>query len=71
MGCSNPHPHCQIWASTFIPNEGRIKDIHQREYFEKHGRPMLLDYVNAELEKKVTKLTQLTKLTKLSSAIGY
>jgi len=52
MGCSNPHPHCQIWASTFIPNEGRIKDIHQREYFEKHGRPMLLDYVNAELEKK-------------------
>lgn len=65
MGCSNPHPHCQIWASTFIPNEGRIKDIHQREYFEKHGRPMLLDYVNAEIEKKVT------KLTKLTSAIDY
>ena len=55
MGCSNPHPHCQIWASTFIPNEGRIKDIHQREYFQRHKRPMLLDYVNAELEKQVTK----------------
>ena len=21
MGCSNPHPHCQVWASDFIPQE--------------------------------------------------
>ena len=21
MGCSNPHPHCQIWASESVPNE--------------------------------------------------
>ena len=21
MGCSNPHPHCQIWASSFLPKE--------------------------------------------------
>ena len=21
MGCSNPHPHCQIWASSFMPSE--------------------------------------------------
>jgi UDPglucose--hexose-1-phosphate uridylyltransferase len=53
MGCSNPHPHCQIWASSFTPNEPRIKDIHQLEYYEKHGRPLLLDYANAEIKKQV------------------
>ncbi|XP_042872845.1 galactose-1-phosphate uridylyltransferase-like [Penaeus japonicus] len=52
MGCSNPHPHCQIWASSFMPNEPKLKDTNQRDYFAKHGRPMLMDYVNRELEKK-------------------
>ncbi|XP_046387430.1 probable galactose-1-phosphate uridylyltransferase isoform X2 [Ischnura elegans] len=52
MGCSNPHPHCQIWASTFFPDEPRIKDLHQRSYFERHGTPMLCDYLQRELEKK-------------------
>lgn len=53
MGCSNHHPHCQIWASSFLPNEPRIKDINQREYMEKYGRPMLMDYVERELKAKV------------------
>lgn len=53
MGCSNPHPHCQIWASSYIPNEARIKDETQQAYFQKYGRPMLMDYVNREVEKKV------------------
>lgn len=53
MGCSNPHPHCQIWASSFLPNEPRVKDIHQREYFEKYGRPLLMDYMERELHRKV------------------
>lgn len=52
MGCSNPHPHCQIWASTFLPNEPRIKDDNLREYYRKHGRPMLQDYVEKELQKR-------------------
>ncbi|KAA0190017.1 hypothetical protein HAZT_HAZT001703 [Hyalella azteca] len=52
MGCSNPHPHCQIWASSFIPNEARIKHEKQKQYFEQHGRPMLMDYVHKELEKQ-------------------
>ncbi|XP_008191367.3 probable galactose-1-phosphate uridylyltransferase [Tribolium castaneum] len=50
MGCSNPHPHCQIWASNFFPNEPKAKDLHQREYFEKYGRPMLQDYLQKELQ---------------------
>lgn len=52
MGCSNPHPHCQIWASSFMPNEPKLKDTNQKDYFAKYGRPMLMDYVNKELEKK-------------------
>lgn len=50
MGCSNPHPHCQIWASDFMPNEMQKKDINQLAYFEKYGSPMLFDYVRKELE---------------------
>ncbi|RZC42887.1 GalP UDP tr C and/or HIT domain containing protein, partial [Asbolus verrucosus] len=41
-----------IWASNFIPNEPKAKDQHQREYYEKYGRPLLQDYVKKELEKK-------------------
>ena len=32
MGCSNPHPHCQIWASSFLPNEAAVKERNLREY---------------------------------------
>ncbi|MEW6485630.1 galactose-1-phosphate uridylyltransferase [Tatumella sp. UCD-D_suzukii] len=49
MGCSNPHPHGQVWANSFLPNEALQEDRLQRDYFEKHGSPMLLDYVSREL----------------------
>lgn len=49
MGCSNPHPHGQIWASDFLPNEIAREDSSQRKYYEKHKSPMLLDYVEREL----------------------
>ncbi|KAJ8922405.1 hypothetical protein NQ315_004351 [Exocentrus adspersus] len=52
MGCSNPHPHCQIWASSFFPNEPRIKDGNLRKYYDKYKRPMLQDYVEKELQKR-------------------
>ncbi|KAK9753675.1 Galactose-1-phosphate uridyl transferase, N-terminal domain [Popillia japonica] len=52
MGCSNPHPHCQIWSSSFFPNEPKVKGENQRIYFEKYGRPMLMDYVEREQQKQ-------------------
>lgn len=52
MGCSNPHPHCQIWSSTFLPNEPLRKDKTQKLYFEKHKKPMLVDYKDQELQRK-------------------
>jgi UDPglucose--hexose-1-phosphate uridylyltransferase len=49
-GASNPHPHGQIWASTFLPDEARREMEHQREYVERRGRPMLLDYAEREFD---------------------
>jgi UDPglucose--hexose-1-phosphate uridylyltransferase len=48
MGCSNPHPHGQIWASDFLPNEAHDEDTHQRTWFDTHGTSMLLDYAHRE-----------------------
>lgn len=52
MGCSNPHPHCQIWASSFIPNDARTKDRTQKEYLKKHKTPMLVEYAKQEIIQK-------------------
>jgi UDPglucose--hexose-1-phosphate uridylyltransferase len=48
MGCSNPHPHSQIWATRDVPNEPKKEWRAQREYFEKNGKPLLLAYIQEE-----------------------
>lgn len=50
MGCSNPHPHCQIWSSSHMPPMVELEQESQRSYAQQHGRPMLLDYLARELE---------------------
>jgi len=52
MGCSNPHPHGQIWANEAVPDELAREAGIQRKYFEKHGESMLGNYLKLELEKK-------------------
>ncbi|CAF0821782.1 unnamed protein product [Brachionus calyciflorus] len=52
MGCSNPHPHCQVWASNFIPNEINREGKNQFEFYKKHGKVMLVEYLNRELASK-------------------
>ena len=49
MGCSNPHPHGQIWANSFLPNEVAREDNAQKNYWKKHRSLMLLDYAKREL----------------------
>ncbi|MCC7245555.1 MAG: galactose-1-phosphate uridylyltransferase, partial [Saprospiraceae bacterium] len=49
MGCSNPHPHGQIWAQASIPDEPLKKQKAQSKYWKKHGRTLLSDYLDAEL----------------------
>jgi len=52
MGCSNPHPHGQIWASGNIPVEIAKESAQQKEYYEQHGKSLLQAYVELELNKQ-------------------
>lgn len=52
MGCSNPHPHGQIWAGSSLPNEPAKEDIHQQAYQQQHDGVLLLDYVKLEQEQQ-------------------
>jgi UDPglucose--hexose-1-phosphate uridylyltransferase len=52
MGCSNPHPHGQIWANETVPDELAREVVAQNRYFEKHRSSMLEDYLLLEIEKK-------------------
>lgn len=52
MGCSNPHPHGQIWANESVPDEISREVGTQEAYFEKHRRSLLLDYLRVELGKE-------------------
>jgi UDPglucose--hexose-1-phosphate uridylyltransferase len=49
MGCSNPHPHGQIWATQTIPNEPRKEQESLQGYRRDHGSCMLCDYLALEL----------------------
>jgi len=48
MGASNPHPHCQIWATASIPEEPAKELVVQGVYRNAHGRCLLCDYVALE-----------------------
>ena len=50
MGCSNPHPHGQVWAQDVLPDEVAREDQYQRTYRAENGRSLLLDYAELELE---------------------
>ncbi len=49
MGCSNPHPHCQVWATGHVPVIPARKLEAQRAYHARHGRDLLGDYLEKEL----------------------
>jgi UDPglucose--hexose-1-phosphate uridylyltransferase len=49
MGASNPHPHGQIWSSYSVPLEPAKEEDRQRAYFADHERPLLCDYLAAEI----------------------
>ena len=52
MGCSNPHPHGQVWAGNWLPTLVAKEDANQRAYSEKMGSVLLLDYVQREIEEQ-------------------
>ena len=50
MGCSNPHPHGQVWALDALPNEAAREQETQAQYYAENGRTLLSDYVAVESE---------------------
>jgi len=52
MGCSNPHPHGQIWANETIPNELAKELAAFADHYRTHGSTLLSDYLKLELEKQ-------------------
>jgi UDPglucose--hexose-1-phosphate uridylyltransferase len=48
MGCSNPHPHGQVWAGSLLPNEPAREDRTQLSYLNDNDSPMLIDYERLE-----------------------
>jgi UDPglucose--hexose-1-phosphate uridylyltransferase len=48
MGCSNPHPHSQIWATGHIPNEPAVELARLGDYWDRHKSCLLCEYVKAE-----------------------
>ena len=50
MGCSNPHPHGQIWANETVPDELAREIASQKEYYQRQKSFLLEDYLRLELE---------------------
>ncbi len=48
MGASNPHPHCQIWATAHLPNEIAKEQTSQAEWLSGRGSCLLCDYLATE-----------------------
>ncbi|MBP6557692.1 MAG: UDP-glucose--hexose-1-phosphate uridylyltransferase [Flavobacterium sp.] len=52
MGCSNPHPHGQIWAQSSLPTQVEKTQKSLRTYYEKNKTSLLKDYLEQELKKE-------------------
>lgn len=48
MGASNPHPHCQVWANSSLPNEAVKENSKQYGYQQKRQSCLLCDYLALE-----------------------
>jgi UDPglucose--hexose-1-phosphate uridylyltransferase len=58
MGCSNPHPHGQVWAQTNLPSIAKKEDETQKKFYEQYQKPLLLDYAQKEIKLAVRVVSQ-------------
>jgi len=49
MGCSNPHPHGQVWSGDFLPTEAAKEEYSQLTFYLRTGSPLLVNYLAQEL----------------------
>ncbi|KAI2660084.1 Galactose-1-phosphate uridylyltransferase [Labeo rohita] len=40
----------QVWASNFLPNEPALAERCQRDFLQKHGEPLLVQYARMEAQ---------------------
>jgi UDPglucose--hexose-1-phosphate uridylyltransferase len=52
MGASNPHPHGQIWATSYIPTIPSREIAAQVDHFKAHGESLLHEYVKWEVSEQ-------------------
>lgn len=52
MGASNPHPHCQIWASANVPHLVTTEQESQLAHKRANGSCLLCDYAALERQQK-------------------
>ena len=50
MGCSNPHPHGQVWATDFVPDELAVEDERQHNWLATRGAPLLAQVAEREAD---------------------
>ena len=58
MGASNPHPHCQIWATSSIPEAPAKELLAQQAYRKAHSACLLCDYIDLEMRQKLRVVQQ-------------
>jgi len=52
MGCSNPHPHGQIWAQRTVPDLPARETQMQAQWLKDKGSVLLVDYLTLELRER-------------------
>jgi len=52
MGASNPHPHCQIWADSSLPNEPAKEQASLLEYRDRNHSCLLCEYLTLEVKRR-------------------
>jgi UDPglucose--hexose-1-phosphate uridylyltransferase len=52
IGASNPHPHCQIWATEHVPDEPAAEVANQLAYLQEHHACLLCETLKVELEER-------------------
>src|SRR5256886_16069675 len=48
VGVSNPHPHCQIYATNFVFKTIEVEAEAQAAHLAEHGRPLFQEILAAE-----------------------
>jgi UDPglucose--hexose-1-phosphate uridylyltransferase len=49
MGCSNPHPHSQVWSTSHLPNEPLKEYNAQQRHWLNQNACLLCDYLAEEI----------------------